>query len=135
MSAARLFLALAALDGLLAVGLGAFGAHGLRARLESLADGAKRLEWWNTAAHYQLAHAAALLAVAWLASRGSDAPGAGLVSAAGWCFVVGVLLFSGSLYTMTLSGIRALGAVTPFGGLALLAGWACLALAAWKGAP
>ncbi|MEZ4252257.1 MAG: DUF423 domain-containing protein [Polyangiales bacterium] len=132
---ARVLLMIAALDGLLAVAFGAFGAHGLRKRFEALEDGVKRLEWWNTASHYQLAHAAAFLALAWLASRGAQAPGASLVSVAGWSFAVGVLLFSGSLYVMALSGNRVLGAVTPFGGVALLVGWASLFLAAWRGAP
>lgn len=132
---ARVFLAIAAANGLLAVALGAFGAHGLRARLETLDDGGKRLEWWNTAASYQLGHVVAFVLVTWLLARGSDAPGASLVGIAGWCFLAGVTLFSGSLYVMTLTGIRGLGAVTPFGGLALLAGWACLLAAAWKGAP
>jgi uncharacterized membrane protein YgdD (TMEM256/DUF423 family) len=132
---ARVFLALAALNGLLAVALGAFGAHGLRARFEALADGAKRLEWWSTASTYQLAHVVGFAIASWLASRGADAPGATLAVVAGWSFLAGVLLFSGSLYAMALTGTRALGAVTPFGGLALLVGWTCLVVAAWKGAP
>jgi uncharacterized membrane protein YgdD (TMEM256/DUF423 family) len=128
-------LAIAAANGLLAVGLGAFGAHGLRTRLAALEDGAKRLEWWSTASSYQLGHVVAFAIVAWLLARGPEAPGASAVGLAGWFFLVGVTLFSGSLYVMTLTGVRALGAVTPFGGLALLAGWTCLLVAAWKGAP
>ncbi|MAC29503.1 MAG: hypothetical protein CMH59_23985 [Myxococcales bacterium] len=128
---ARLFLLFAAGHGFLAVALGAFGAHGLQGRLASLEDGAKRLGGWETAAHYQLAHALALGLVAWLAS----ARPSGAITAAGWCFFGGLLLFSGSLYTMTLTGLRGLGAVTPFGGLLLLGGWGCVFAAAWRGAP
>src|SRR5688500_20343138 len=99
--------------GLLAVGLGAFGAHGLQRALATAEDAARRLEWWRTAAQYHLAHALALGLVAVLAGRGAE-------SAAGWAgglFGAGVLLFSGSLYVMSLTGARGLGAVTPIGGL------------------
>jgi len=113
--------------GFLAVALGAFGAHGLKARLEPLADGAKRLEWWTTAAHYQAIHALALGLVAYLATR-TASPAVKVAAAA---FIAGIFLFSGSLYTMTLTGIRALGAVTPFGGLAFLVGWASVFAAGW----
>jgi uncharacterized membrane protein YgdD (TMEM256/DUF423 family) len=114
--------------GFLAVALGAFGAHGLRARLAPLADGVQRLEWWNTGAHYQAIHALALGLVAYLASRSSSAA----VSVAAFAFVAGVFLFSGSLYVMTLTGIRWLGAITPLGGLAFLVGWAALFVVALK---
>lgn len=123
----RLALFGAGILGFLAVALGAFGAHGLKARLGPLPDGALRLEWWSTAAHYHLVHALALVAVAFLATRSSSV--AVVVAAVG--FVLGVVLFSGSLYAMTLTGVRALGAVTPFGGLAFLVGWASIAVAAW----
>lgn len=131
----RLFLVLSASNGFLAVALGAFGAHGLRQRLGALADGAKRLEWWQTAATYHLAHALALGLVAVASMRSSGAPGGlsgAASSVAGWAFVVGVILFSGSLYTMALTGARALGAVTPLGGLAFLVGWAALFVAALR---
>ena len=123
-------------SGFLAVALGAFGAHGLKTRLEPLADGAKRLEWWTTAAHYQVVHALALGLVAYLvatvaARGGSSTP----LQIAAISFVVGTVLFSGSLYLMTLTGIRALGAITPLGGLAFLVGWACIVVAAWKLSP
>ena len=124
----RVFLALAALNGFLAVACGAFGAHGLQKRLAAVADGAQRLEWWRTAATYHLAHALALGLVAVLVARSASAA----LTLAGWAFVVGVLLFSGSLYTMVLTGVRALGAVTPLGGLAFLVGWAALAWAAYR---
>ena len=125
----RLLLILTGVNGFLAVALGAFGAHGLKGRLGDLADGAQRLEWWQTAAHYHLAHALALGLAALLADR---LAGSALPTTAGWAFQAGILLFSGSLYLMTLTGVRALGAVTPLGGLALLAGWVCVVLAALK---
>jgi uncharacterized membrane protein YgdD (TMEM256/DUF423 family) len=117
----QLFFALGALSGFLAVGAGAFGAHALRARLtpDSLAI-------FETAARYQMYHALALLAVAWAASRSSIST----AEWAGWLFLVGTVLFSGSLYALALTGVRWLGAITPLGGLAFLAGWICLALSA-----
>jgi uncharacterized membrane protein YgdD (TMEM256/DUF423 family) len=108
-------------SGFLAVALGAFGAHGLQARLADSADGAKQLGWWQTAAHYHLMHALALAAVALIGAKVPQA------RYAGTAFVVGTLLFSGSLYAMALGAPRWFGAVTPFGGLAFLAGWAILA--------
>lgn len=122
----RLFLALSALNGFLAVAFGAFGAHGLRRRLATLADGAERLDWWRTAASYHLAHALALGLVAVLIARSASTA----LSIAGFAFLVGIALFSGSLYAMVLTGARALGAVTPIGGLAFLVGWGALAWAA-----
>jgi uncharacterized membrane protein YgdD (TMEM256/DUF423 family) len=117
----RLFLTIGALSGAIGVAAGAFGAHALRARLEP-----RQLEVFETAARYQMYHALALVAVAWAASRW---PGP-LATAAGWCFVAGTLLFSGSLYAMTFTGVRALGAITPIGGVAFMLGWVALALAA-----
>ena len=119
----RLFLAMGALSALVAVAAGAFGAHALRARLEP-----DLLAVFETGARYQMYHALGLIAVAWVAGR-SPGPAA---LAAGWLFVAGTLLFSGSLYALALSGVRTLGAVTPLGGLAFLAGWAALAYAALK---
>jgi len=124
----RLFVVLSGLLGFSAVGLGAFGAHGLRSRLESLPDGVKRLEWWNTAAHYHLTHALALALAAWLVHRGAGASAV----VAGWSFIAGVLLFSGSLYLMTITGQTKLGAITPLGGLLLLAGWGAVVAAGWR---
>ena len=118
----RLALLLASAMGFLGVALGAFGAHGLKARLAPLADGAQRLEWWNTGAHYQMIHALAIGLVALLFTRTTATS---LVVSA-WSFCVGILLFSGSLYVMTLTGIRVLGAVTPLGGIGFLVGWAAL---------
>lgn len=124
----RLALLLASAFGFLGVALGAFGAHGLKARLAPLADGVQRLEWWNTGAHYQLIHALALGLVALLLTRSSATS---LVVAA-WSFCAGIFLFSGSLYAMTLTGIRVLGAVTPFGGVGFLVGWAALFVTALR---
>jgi uncharacterized membrane protein YgdD (TMEM256/DUF423 family) len=120
----RTFLALGSFSALVSVAAGAFGAHALKARL-----GPEMLSVFETGARYQMYHALALLAVAWAATR---LPG-GLVAAAGWLFVAGTVLFSGSLYLMSLTGTRWLGAVTPLGGVAFLAGWACLAWAALRG--
>jgi uncharacterized membrane protein YgdD (TMEM256/DUF423 family) len=117
----RRFLTLGALSAFIAVAAGAFGAHALRARLDP-----SMLAAFETGARYQMYHALALLAVAWAAGRW---PGR-LTLMAGWCFIAGTLLFSGSLYALALSGHRALGAITPLGGAAFLAGWLCLALAA-----
>lgn len=114
--------------GFLAVALGAFGAHGLKGRLAPLADGAQRLEWWQTGAHYHLVHALAVALAAWLASREAGAA----ASVAGVAFIAGVVLFSGSLYVMTLTGIRGLGAVTPLGGVAFLVGWGAVVVAALR---
>ena len=119
----RSFLALGSLSAGIAVAAGAFGAHALRARL-SPAD----LATFETAARYQMYHALALLAVAWAVQQW---PGA-LPRTAGWMFVAGTVVFSGSLYMLVLSGQRWLGAVTPIGGVAFLAGWACLLAAALR---
>ena len=118
----RVFFGLGSLSAGLAVALGAFAAHGLRSRISTEA-----LQTFETGARYQMYHALALLAVAWAATRW---PG-GAVSAAGWLFVAGTLLFSGSLYLLAVTGHRALGAITPFGGLAFILGWLALAWAAW----
>jgi len=134
---------LAACSGAIAVACGAFGAHALRTRLEP-----RLLEVFETAARYQMYHALALMAVAILlttsqvmaAAPSEGRPGphathdarARLLVASGWAFVVGTVLFSGSLYAMTFSGVRALGAITPLGGVAFIAGWVFLAAAAMR---
>ena len=125
----QLLLALSAASGFSAVALGAFGAHGLRKKLADAPDGARRMDWWQTGASYHLAHALAIGLAALLHER---IPGS-LPDAAAWAFVAGILLFSGSLYVMTVTGIRALGAVTPIGGLGFLVGWGCLFWAALRG--
>lgn len=113
----RTFALSGAIFAMVAVALGAFGAHALESRVEP-AD----LAIWETAVRYQMWHAIALLLVAVLVARW---PGPGLVLA-GWSFVAGVLIFSGSLYALVGTGARGLGAITPIGGLALLLGWAAL---------
>ena len=141
----RIFSVLGALSAALAVAAGAFGAHALRARVEP-----RMLEVFETAARYQMYHALGLFAVAWVISRAMQAtaigtgamtgsmtgamaaPGAPFAVVAGWLFVAGALLFSGSLYAMTLTGMRALGAITPIGGVCFIAGWVCLAVAVAK---
>jgi len=115
------WLTVSGVSGFLAVALGAFGAHGLQARLADAVDASKRLSWWQTAAHYHLSHALALAVIAFVIARAPQA------RFAGYAFVLGTCLFSGSLYLMALGAPRWLGAVTPLGGLAFLAGWATLA--------
>ena len=118
----------AAVLGLTGVMLGAFGAHGLKGVVESLPDGAARLAWWETGARYHLVHALAVAACAILAAH---VPGRAPRFAA-WALLLGVVVFSGSLYVMALTGVRALGRITPVGGVSLLAGWAAFWLAALK---
>jgi uncharacterized membrane protein YgdD (TMEM256/DUF423 family) len=118
----RVFFGLGAISGALAVALGAFAAHGLRSRLS-----AEALATFETGARYHAYHALALLAVAWACARW---PGP-WTSTSGWLFVAGTVLFSGSLYLLAVTGVRALGAVTPFGGLAFILGWLALVIAAW----
>lgn len=118
----RIFFALGALSGFISVAAGAFGAHALRGRLSP-----EYLGIFETAARYQMYHALALLAVAWVINRGAGST----AQWAGWLFLIGTLLFSGSLYGLALSGARWLGAITPLGGVAFLVGWLCLAFS-WR---
>jgi len=104
--------------GFLGVALGAFGAHALAERL------GPQIQTWQTAAHYQLVHAVALLVVASLLERQVTRA----ITVAGWMFAIGTVLFSGSLYLLVLTGQHAWGAVTPFGGVCYLTGWLCLAV-------
>lgn len=119
----RSFLMLAAFFAFTGVALGAFAAHGLKNRLT-----ADYLAIFHTGVTYQLVHALALFGVALLAAH---LPGR-LVGWAGCLFAVGIVLFSGSLYLLTLTGVSKLGMITPVGGLCFLAGWLCLGLAAWR---
>jgi uncharacterized membrane protein YgdD (TMEM256/DUF423 family) len=121
----RVFFTLGSISAGLAVALGAFGAHALRGRLA-----ADMLANFETGVRYQMYHALALLAVAWAVSRWS---GSNLPVAAGWLFVAGTMLFSASLYVLSLTGTRWLGAITPLGGVSFVVGWLCLVLAAWRG--
>ena len=111
----RIFLGSGAVLGFLAVAAGAFGTHGLRERLSP-----EMLSIFETAVHYHMVHALALLAVGWLAGRSPSL----VVNMSGWFLIGGTVVFSGTLYLLSLSGVRWWGAVTPLGGLALLAGWA-----------
>ncbi len=120
----RLFFVLGCLFALTSVAAGAFGAHWLDSRLS-----AKALDTFQTAARYQTYHALALLVSAWAWSRW---PGWG-AEAAGYAFVIGILLFCGSLYALSFGSPRILGAVAPLGGLAFMVGWGCLALSAMLG--
>ena len=119
----RLFLVLGALSAFVAVGAGAFGAHGLRSRLTP-----DLLAVFEVAVRYQMYHALGLIACAWAVSKW---PGP-LANGAGWLFIAGTVIFSGSLYALSLTGVRWLGAITPIGGLCFLAGWLCLAGVALK---
>src|SRR3954447_13020648 len=118
----RTFMFVGALMGLTGVGLGAFGAHGLRGRLSP-----EMLAVFETGVRYHMYHALALLATAALMSRGEGRA----VMIAGWSFTAGILIFSGSLYALALTGVTMLGAVTPLGGVAFLIGWIALAIAAF----
>lgn len=120
----RTFLLIGALAGVVGVALGAFGAHGLRARLTP-----DMLAVFETGVRYHMYHALAILGVASVAER---LQASRLVLASGWLFLAGIILFSGSLYLLAVTGVRVLGAITPFGGVAFLLGWGCLALAALR---
>ena len=115
------FLLIGALAGFTGVTLGAFGAHGLRGRLSP-----EMLAVFETGVRYQMYHALAIIATGLIAARLSG----WLIVAAGWLFTAGIVLFSGSLYVLALTGVTILGAITPLGGVAFLLGWACLAMAA-----
>jgi uncharacterized membrane protein YgdD (TMEM256/DUF423 family) len=117
----RTFLLIGALAGFIGVGFGAFGAHGLRNRLSP-----DMLAAFETGVRYQMYHAFAVLIVALAVARLDG----WLVRGAGWAFTIGIVLFSGSLYVLTLTGVTSLGAITPVGGLAFLVGWGLLIAAA-----
>lgn len=121
----QLFLAIAALLGGLSVAGGAFASHALQAQLTERA-----IAVFNTGIRYQMYHALALLAVAILLGNAKQA--SPWLTATGWLFVAGIVLFSGSLYLISLAGLKAFGPVTPVGGGAFIAGWVCLAIAAFK---
>jgi len=109
---------------MLAVTFGAFGAHALKSRLDEHALGV-----FQTAVQYHFYHSLALLAVGVIAL---SQPQTALLRSSGYLFLVGIVVFSGSLYLLSMSGLRWLGAITPLGGLAFIAGWGCLAAASWK---
>jgi uncharacterized membrane protein YgdD (TMEM256/DUF423 family) len=127
----QIWIGLGAIFAFLSVGCGAFGAHGLESKLEP-----RMLAVWETAARYQMYHALGLIGLGlWVGQRlqqtgPQSIPGA--VSVTGWAFTIGIVLFSGSLYALALSGIKVLGAITPLGGMAFLIGWIAFAVAAFK---
>jgi uncharacterized membrane protein YgdD (TMEM256/DUF423 family) len=114
------WIALGAMNAAIAVGAGAFAAHGLRDRLD-----ARALEVFETGARYQMYHALAIVLAGTIASRGAHT--------AGWIFQAGIVLFSGSLYALALTGVKGLGTITPLGGVAFLVGWLWLAWTTWRG--
>lgn len=121
---AKLFITLASLSAMLAVVFGAFGAHALKGRLDDYALGI-----FQTAVQYHFYHSFALLAVGIIAL---NQPQTALLKTSGWLFFLGIFVFSGSLYLLSITGVRWLGAITPLGGLSFIAGWACLAATGWK---
>jgi uncharacterized membrane protein YgdD (TMEM256/DUF423 family) len=121
----RIFFILGSISAGLAVALGAFGAHGLKTRLT-----AELLSTFETGVRYQMYHALALFVAAWAIGRW---PTSQLPVVAGWLFLAGTVLFSASLYLLAVTGTRWMGAITPLGGVAFVAGWLCLVLAAWLG--
>jgi uncharacterized membrane protein YgdD (TMEM256/DUF423 family) len=121
----QIFISVAALLGGLSVAAGAFASHALREKLSERA-----IEIFETGARYQMYHALALLLVALLLSRAEAAQS--ILMASGIAFIVGVVMFSGSLYTLSLTNIKWLGAIAPLGGAAFIVGWSCLAVAAWS---
>jgi uncharacterized membrane protein YgdD (TMEM256/DUF423 family) len=120
----KFFFVCGAVSAFIGVAAGAFGAHGLKQRLD-----ADMMAVFEVGVRYQMYHAFALIATAWAISRWSGS----LANSAGYLFILGTVLFSGSLYLLSLTGIRWLGAITPLGGLAWLAAWVCLAWAVMKG--
>lgn len=120
----KLFILLGSLNALIGVALGAFGAHGLKTKVAP-----EMLTVWNTAVQYHLIHALGLLLIGILAHLMPDAP---LIKSAGWSILLGIILFSGSLYALVLTGTKSLGIITPFGGVAFLIGWLLIAIAAWR---
>ncbi|QCS50513.1 DUF423 domain-containing protein [Picosynechococcus sp. PCC 11901] len=121
----RFFLVIAPILAGLAVAAGAFASHGLKGTLD-----ANALDIWETAAKYQMYQAIALLLVGLFSVQGSFPKS--WLNGAGIAFIVGIVLFSGSLYALSLSGVKILGAITPLGGAAFLIGWICLAIASWQ---
>jgi uncharacterized membrane protein YgdD (TMEM256/DUF423 family) len=119
----RLWIVIGAVSAFVSVAAGAFGAHALKARLTQ-----DMLTIFETGNRYQMYHSLGLIAVGLFAAHRPS----GLLTNAGWAMLVGILLFSGSLYALALSGVRALGAITPIGGVGFLVGWVLFALAAWR---
>ena len=119
----RVFFVIGALSAFIGVAAGAFGAHGLKSRMST-----EMLSVFEVGVRYQMYHAFALIIAAWVQAKWPSS----LVTTGGWFFFIGTIFFSGSLYLMSLTGVRWLGAITPLGGLAFLAGWICIAWSAWR---
>ena len=120
----KTFIIIGAINAFLSVALGAFGAHALEGKISQ-----KYIEVWNTGVHYQMFHAIGILIIGVL--MGTVAPNS-LLSWSGWFMLIGIVLFSGSLYVLSLSGIKVLGAITPLGGVSFLAAWVLLIVFAAK---
>ncbi|ADF41991.1 MULTISPECIES: DUF423 domain-containing protein [Priestia] len=120
----KLFLIIGAINAMLAVALGAFGAHGLEGKISE-----KYLEVWKTGVQYQMFHAMGLFVIAFLLNK---FPQSSLLTASGWIMFAGIVLFSGSLYVLSTSGIKVLGAITPLGGVAFIVAWILIVVAAVK---
>ncbi|MGE7875877.1 DUF423 domain-containing protein [Peribacillus muralis] len=119
----KLFIILGAINGFIAVALGAFGAHGLEGKIPD-----KYLETWQTAVQYQMFHAVGLLVIGLLAGKISSP----LINWSGWLMLIGIILFSGSLFVLSVTQIKVLGAITPLGGVSFLAAWVLMIIAAYK---
>ncbi|KRE83970.1 hypothetical protein ASG89_11310 [Paenibacillus sp. Soil766] len=119
----KLFLIFGSLNAFLSVALGAFGAHILKAKIPD------KIDVFQTGVHYHMIHAIALLVIALLSDKLGNTS---LVNASGWAIFIGIILFSGSLYGLSLTGIKAFGPITPLGGISFLVGWTLLAIAAFK---
>ncbi|MFD6206565.1 MULTISPECIES: DUF423 domain-containing protein [unclassified Peribacillus] len=119
----KLFIILGALNAFIAVALGAFGAHGLEGKIPD-----KYLETWQTAVQYQMFHAVGLLAIGLLAGKISSP----LINWSGWLMLIGIILFSGSLFVLSVTQIKVLGAITPLGGVSFLVAWVLMIIAAYK---
>ena len=121
----RIFFVIGSILGGIAVATGAFGAHGLKSIVE-----AEMLSTWEKAVRYQMFHALAFFALSWAVNQWPSQTK--ILNLGGWFFLAGEVLFSGSLYLLVLSGVKWLGAITPFGGVAFVAGWVCMAVAGWR---
>ena len=119
----KVFIILGAVNAFIAVALGAFGAHGLEGKIPD-----KYLETWNTAVQYQMFHAAGLLIIGLLAGKVSSP----LINWSGWLMFIGIIIFSGSLFVLSVTQIKVLGAITPIGGVSFLAAWVLMIIAAYK---
>jgi uncharacterized membrane protein YgdD (TMEM256/DUF423 family) len=119
----KLFIILGALNGFIAVALGAFGAHGLEGKIPD-----KYLETWQTAVQYQMFHAVGLLVLGLLAGKIASP----LINWSGWLMLIGIILFSGSLFVLSVTQIKVLGAITPLGGVSFLVAWVLMIIAAYK---